>query len=86
MQPQYWDVCTSRKDGRDTMLETVAENCAEDDARLIAAAPELLAALQDFLRAEESARHGFGPNQIAHIERAMSSARAAIKRATEGGK
>ena len=48
------------------------------------ATPELMAALQSFVRSEESARDGFGPNQIAAIEAAMSQARAAIAKAKGG--
>ena len=46
MQPQYWDVCTRREDGPDTIFETVAENCSEQDAHAIAEAVNSLAALK----------------------------------------
>ena len=45
-QPRYWDVCTCRQDGEDTIYETVAENCSESDAILFASAPQLLEALR----------------------------------------
>lgn len=36
MQPPYFDVCTRKDDGKDTILETVAENCDKETAEAIA--------------------------------------------------
>ena len=77
MQPTYWDVCTRRKDGLNTIYETVAENCGPEDARLIAAAPELLAACMSALRALED---NIQPGPM--DEDAKTGLRAAIARAT----
>ena len=85
MQPPYWDVCTRREDGRDTIYETVAENCGPEDARLIAAAPELLAALERISTAyDETLRHPIATELL----RAIYQSRAAIAKAkwgAEGG-
>lgn len=55
MQPPYWDVCTKREDGPDTILETVAENCSEEYAELIVASVNRAPALRESL-AELSTR------------------------------
>jgi hypothetical protein len=52
------------------------------NARLIAAAPELLTALEGCLFALDENAEGFGPSKA----QAMTAARAAIARATEEGR
>ena len=54
------------------------------DARLIAAAPELLAALKRLTKAEDSSSEQFTAKEIDEIEASMNEARAAIAKA-EGG-
>lgn len=49
--PHYWDVCTVREDGADTVYETVAENLSEQDAAFIVRACNSHAALVEALKA-----------------------------------
>lgn len=65
-----------RHSGRDTLRETLAENCTPEDACLMAAAPELLAALQE-LCADKYLADPINADR-------MSNARAAIAKAKGG--
>jgi hypothetical protein len=71
-------------DGRD--IASVAEYPAQADARLIASAPELLAALTESLRwiAKVAADHDDDPVLHGQALRAHDKARAAIRKAEEG--
>ena len=58
----------------------------EEDASLIAAAPDLLAACADMLAAQDKlSEPGYvdDPDTLAHLYRGMEMARAAIRRAEE---
>ena len=56
----------------------------EDDARIIAAAPDLLEACRILADVPKTA-DGYGPYQLGVIAKAIDAARAAIARATNGG-
>ncbi len=63
--------------------ETVADVYSEDNARLIAAAPDLLTALERILRAHESGNNGayMGEANLCHMF--ATQARLAIEKATK---
>jgi len=65
---------TTSVEGRYT---TVAPDVSNDDAPLIAAAPDLLAALRNMVEQSASPDYNFGP-----CDAAMTAARAAIAKAT----
>jgi hypothetical protein len=76
-----WVVCTNGRKGK---RRTIAHAYTEANAILIAAAPDLLAALQAFLRAPSIGSSGPGSITIEVQKFNIDAARAAIKRATEG--
>ncbi len=65
-------------------LHTPISNGDNQDARLIAAAPELLEALQAFLRAPSVGSDGPGSSTIVVQDFNLRAARAAIVKATGG--
>lgn len=94
--PGPWEMCYDKGSTRDILSRKHGGICVvrragvhndatyNANARLIASAPELIAALIAMVEAEDASCDDFGAEQIDAIERAMEQARAAIAK-TKGG-
>ena len=81
----YWAVCETTEEGRNTINTAIAENIAtEETARLLASAPALLGALRELLACDfypHGMTDGGKPTCDCPVCKAIDNARAAIARA-----